>query len=223
MNDKNPTQVLALTIFDSSATELTAKSLSLDTNVLMVVRRKDIHQQHAGVACVPTERIPKVLFDSIVACAKIRERKDNGYYLNTSPVSSLLHPGAHPLTYAVKSLLNQKVGLAENFEKGNIQFSVEPKIVRVGQSPIFSEDDIPEFHQMLNVAMYLRKGKECIPSETVSYSHLEWHPIGEILEKVNNSKLLSFGQSNHVFPLGGLCLCSTEWLQHLFTSQVLEL
>jgi hypothetical protein len=221
MNDKNPTQVLALTILDASSADLTSESLSLDTDILMVVRRKDVHRQHAEIGCVPTERIPKVLFDSIVNCAEICGREDSGYYLKSSPTSSLLHPGAHPLTYVVKSLFNQKLGVADNFEKGDIQFTAEPKIVRTGPSPVFSENDIPEVHQMLNVAVYLTEGKEYIPSETTSYLHLEWHSIGEILKKVNNNQPLPFGQSNLTFPLGGLCLCSIEWLQHQLFSQTL--
>lgn len=190
---------IALAIMDT-------EKITYDTRILVGVRRPESNAQHPGVVSVPSERIPEAVIDTIPV---------------GPPTSPLIacggHPGAHQVTYAVKSVLSQKLGLADRLELGSIRFTAAPRLVFSGKSPRLSSGDISEPWTMLLAEVHLSERRLPL-ADTASYEHLDWLRVDDFLKKAAGEDFPKMARCSTA-PLaayekmGGLCIESTaKWL-----------
>jgi hypothetical protein len=181
---------------------LDTKLVTYDTHILVGVRRPESNAQHKNVLSVPTERIPEVLFEAIES--KVSSGASWG--------DSNGRPGDSSVAYAVKSILCQKLGLADSLELGNTQFTSSPKSVALGVTQIISEGDEAIQWKMAQIAVHIPVGADNLPPETASYMYLDWIRVGDFLEKVDENGFVVGGETSYV--VGGLCVKNTaRWLR----------
>jgi hypothetical protein len=212
INESNPSPVISLSIFGDRPAE--GGVITLDSQLLVVIRDKETNITHPNVISVPTQRIPLNLFEAIVDTATKEKEEDSLTYYHYSFSDSSLANGHDPIIYAVESILSRKLGLAEALEKNEFTFTSCLRVKKVGKSyhpnlPI--DQGQIEFIQMLNLVVFIKNGQELIPEKTSSYSHILWTGAQSFLSTVReaNPLLLDDDLDPLDYCIHGLCISST--------------
>jgi len=175
------------------------KMIRGETAIIIGIRTPEANAQHPNVVSVPTERIPKVLFDDIAARASL-----------VSPYSAEdARPGSDSVTYAVKSVLSHKLGLGDMLEIGALTFSAAPRSVLRGISPILEDGDAGEEWSMVQIAVSLSEW--FIPERTASYTDIGPILVADFIAKAHGKSMVFTDRRSH--RVGGLCVKNTaQWL-----------
>jgi hypothetical protein len=180
--------VLALTILRRSAG---------CTQILVGVRDPDTNQTHQNVTSVPTRRL------SVPLAREWRRhlrRGDGG--------SGDAYAG---LRNEVSSLLGYKVGLADQLERGTVNFHLGTVRASQGVSVIGEAAGgapVTENLTMFNAEVVLEIGSDRVPRSTASYSTLVWADVDAFMRMVRSRDVgaLEVGLEYAFACAYGLCL-----------------
>jgi len=181
---------------------LSEPTVTGDTKILIGIRTPEANAVHQNVASVPTERIPRALFDAIAARAS----------LHAPYTDRNARPGNEPTTYAVKSVLAQKLCVGHRLELGKISFIAAPRAVSRGITPILQDGDAAVEWTMAHIAVCF-SGERFITEGTVSYSDITWMTVADFISKADDKEGFVFTDKRS-HRIGGLCVSNTAaWLK----------
>jgi hypothetical protein len=204
--------VLALTILDGRS--LDGGVLRPDSKVLAVVRRPETNPTHPNVVSVPTERIPQLVYDEIVAGSTVlgRDPVRQAVYFRADVVDSLVHNKHHPVIYATKSLMSYKLGLTEGLVSGRVRVRATlcAKVDGVAVYDNVGPENVYEPVSMLNVVVAITHGQDELPMCTSSYSLAAWSSVTAFLEAVakKDPGLIGDDFDPLEFCVHGVCMTS---------------
>lgn len=182
----NPHYVVTLAVLDSAI-------ITPQTSILVGVRTEECNIVHPNVISVPTGRVPQTLGCAMEAQAALG-----------SPVT----PEA---TYAAQSIMCQKLGVADEIERGHLRVAAATLDFFDGHAPSPTKDDTSESLRMLNVAACVAD-LSIFPSHTPCYRHISAISVGVFLDNAYHGAKFALGELT--FPMCGLCIESTaEWLR----------
>lgn len=206
---KEPSPVLALSIFDGPA--LDGAVCQQETRVLVAVRDAATNDTHPNVISVPTQRVPRELFDALVDAVRPESYGESITFLAGEEVDSDRVEGHHPLIYAVCSMLSRKLGVGGHLESGDVAFRASLRAVSVGHStyhqPVHGRT--VEHIIMANAAVVVTRGSELFPARTPSYSHISWIAISRFMQTVRDKNPLVLDLNPMEYCVHGLCVAST--------------
>lgn len=200
--------VLALTILDSGTLGHEG-AISVETKMLLAIRDPTTNRTHPNVISVPTQRIPRVLCESLQSLCHERREVDESTLIITGPSSSSGTADGHdPLIFAVSALLTRKLGVSDDLERGRIRYRAYIRGIVSGtvRHPGISEDTM-----MLNVVVIINEGASHFPAESASYSHLIWTPVRSFLQTAAQKDPTSLEKdlSPVEYCIHGMCVMSS--------------
>lgn len=204
----HPSPVLALTVVDG-ATLSSAGSITADTKIMMAVRSAETNQTHPNVISVPTQRIPKFLFEEISSDVRGRTRLTGQTDLLDAQVHAYPAQRSHDaVLYAVNSLLSRKIGLSDALELNTIKYRAQLKITSRGT---VIHESHKELTQMTNILVILDQVAFDFPTETMSYSHIFWSTAETFLESAANKDVVMLNKSFSPleYCVHGMCIMSS--------------
>lgn len=204
-----PSPVLALSIFDGPA--LAGAVCQQEHRVVVAVRDEATNDTHPNVISVPTQRVPRELFDALVDALHPESHGESITFLAGEEVDSDQLEGHHPLVYAVCSMLSRKLGVGGYLESGDVAFRASLRAVSVGHStyPQPVRGRTVEHIIMANAAVVVTRGSELFPARTPSYCHISWIPISRFMQTVRDKNPLVLELNPIAYCVHGLCVAST--------------
>ncbi|WP_424978726.1 hypothetical protein [Leisingera sp. S232] len=207
--------VLALTIVKSK--QDLGDGIAASDDVLICVRNEDINETHPNVISVPTQRIPAVLAEKIIAAGAEEGSSGSTTIYRGQAASSKSANGHSEIIYAVESLLAGKLGLADAIERGDFSFTARLAGNQIGTAnhPEFHGTDRPDHEdlQMMNIMVRVDRGAELLGEPTVSYDHVKWVSIDKFRTMWSNGKQptdVGFtGEESFRLCIHGLCISSS--------------
>ena len=207
--------VLALTIVNSDLP--LSEGISVEDEMLVCVRNEEINRTHPNVISVPTQRIPAVLAEKIIAAGASDGNCGSTTLYRGHSASNQTANGHSEIIYAVESLMAGKLGLADALESGEFSFTARLAGNQIGTA------NYPEFHgteladhedlQMLNLLVRIDQGADLLAERTLSYDHVKWVPIEKFLDMWANGKQptdVGFsGEESFRLCIHGLCISSS--------------
>lgn len=207
--------VLALTIVKSK--QAMCDGIDASDEVLICVRNEEFNETHPNVISVPTQRIPAVLAEKIIAAGAEEGNSGSTMLYRGQAACSLSANGHSEIIYAVESLLAGKLGLADAIERGDFSFTARLAGNQIGTAnhPEFHGTDRPDHEdlQMMNIMVRVDQGAELLAQSTVSYDHVKWVSIDKFRHMWANGKQptdVGFsGEESFGLCIHGLCISSS--------------
>lgn len=205
--DHDHAPVLALTIVDASTTA-SFESINSSSLVLVGVRDPETNSTHPNVLSVPTKRVP----NGVLGAIEVEILQENSVGTSTTYILNELDPdqrtnGHNSLFFAVKSILAEKLGVAEQIELGNVRFETRLEAMVVGT---VKHPDFEEKTCMYNASVLLT-GASLVPDKTSSYRSLIWTPSENFIRAAESKDLTEVSHELNPFEfcIHGLCIMSS--------------
>jgi hypothetical protein len=207
----NALPVVALTIISGGADSV--GHVSKEMSMLVVVRDRRTNQTHPDVVSVPTQRIPRAVFEAIVESAVSTELCNMTLLYDSEEVDSRVINGNDPMVYAVESLLSRKLGVSNVLETGDLSFRAKLRGVRHGTSVhrlMNSGGALSEQIAMANVLVTITAGAARFVRRTKSYSHIRWVSIEKFIESVRKKDPIHLDLNPMKYCIHGLCISTAH-------------
>ncbi|MCX5787449.1 MAG: hypothetical protein NTX64_02905 [Elusimicrobia bacterium] len=204
--------VAALTIVDGSGPK--AGGFSLSERLLVGIRRPGSNLTHPNVVSVPTQRIPRDLYLSLIGSMELIRNSDTEYFFRFPEVTERNQNGHHPVNFVIETVLSRKLGAAELLETDVIRYASAFFSITLGKAEYKTENPYgtEEKIAMGNLWVLITSGFARFPSSTASFSRV--FPVTlKALAKAKRAGLPLAGfpadldPAKH--PVGGLCIAST--------------
>jgi len=199
--------VLALTLIDARSAGRNG-TIEKSSSLLVGVRDPETNITHPNVVSVPTKRIPKCILDGFLV--EMLRKSSPG--ASTTYIVREIQPdpranGHSKLFFAVKSILAEKLGLAEQLERGEVSFATRLEAIVVGT---VKHLEFEEKTCMFNASVFIQ-GADHIPSKTSSYRSLIWTPISSFMLAAEHKDLTKISPNLNPFEycIHGLCIMSS--------------
>lgn len=213
-----PAPVVTLTVIDYTEKE----PISIESQLLIVVRDPLTNIIQPDVVSMPTKRIPRSLYKELVSDTEILCKTSKTLYLKSPTFSNLSHNGHYPVIYVVEAILAQKLGVANALISKEITFeaSIATLITDIVSYDTFNEEEKHEQTSMLNIQVLLTKGNHFFPKSTASYSYIFWESARKFLHtaRSKNTSILRSDLSVLKYCIHGLCIWSSYNLLALKTN-----
>jgi hypothetical protein len=181
--------------------------------LLVVARRPETNVSHPNVICVPTQRFPVPVAQTLVSGASAK-RVGEVFHFAARTVSNLVAHDDDPLIYAVDAILARKMGVADALERRTIRYQAKLGSLAIGLSEVsitFGDGVVANTVSMLNVAVRVVEGADLFPRESSSYSRIFWVGVKTFLEAAKSRIVTTLCNDLSVFDfcIHGLCVATT--------------
>lgn len=206
--------VLSLTVIDGST--LHHGRLEADSQVLAVVRHEDTNPTHPNVVSVPTQRLPRSLYDDLLASAQVigEDASVGAQFFEGGTVDNGTDNGHYPIIYALEALLARKLGLAEALERGDfgVRAALRARVDGVAVYETTGMEPTYEKVSMLNVVVEIGDGRAQLPIRTSSYSLMAWADVLQFIDGVRSRDPTTISPTLDSIDLcvHGVCLMAAE-------------
>ena len=119
--------------------------------------------------------------------------------------------GHSPIAFAVKTLLCQKLGVADALESGGLLFSAGVAANSAGWS-YYDDESSPsgEFIRMTTLIVFIARGAGMFAPQTSSYSSVAWRKVGTFLRAARARDVSTLGYDPVSICIHGLCIVSAH-------------
>lgn len=199
--------VLALTIIDDCSVSRPFE-FNAASKILLGVRDPENNDTHPNVVSVPTKRIPFDVFAGIDVkiTHEVKKEFSKTYLLSESNPDPRENGHSH-LNFAVKSILAEKLGLADQMETKTVSFKARLGGVVFGT---VKHEEFKEKTCMYN-ALVMLSGCSHVPPRTASYRSLLWTPVQNFIHAAAEKDLNAISEELNPFEfcIHGLCVMSS--------------
>jgi hypothetical protein len=201
-------EVLSLVVLAGAAE---AGSVTEDSQVLMTVRDPLNNRTHPGVVSVPTIRLPVALAVELRKGRHARSQFGATELFDCVAMNSWDADGHSPIVFAVRTLLCQKLGVADALESGGLLFSAGVAASSAGWS-YYDDQPLPsgEFIRMTTLMVFITRGVGMFTTQTASYSSVAWCKVGKFLRAARVRDVSMLGYDPVGICIHGLCIVSAH-------------
>lgn len=208
MHGPDAREVLSLVVLDGTAE---VGSVTEDSQVLVTIRDPLNNRTHPGVVSVPTIRLPASLAVELRQVQHVSNQFGATELFESAAVNSWDTDGHSPITFAVKTLFCQKLGVADALESGELFFSAGVAASSAGWSYYDDEPSASgEFIRMTTLMVSIARGVGMFTSQTASYSSVAWRKVGTFLRAARARDVSTLGYDPLGICIHGLCIASAH-------------
>lgn len=206
MQGPDAREVLSLVVLDGTGDD---GSVTDDSQVLVTVRDPLNNRTHPGVVSVPTIRVPAALAVELRQGQYVSNQFGSTELFERVATNSWDTDGHSPIVFAVKTVLCQKLGVADALESGGLLFSAGVAGSSTGWS-YYDDEPSPsgEFIQMTTLVVSITRGVGTFAPQTSSYSSMTWRKVGIFLRAVRTRDVSTLGYDPVSTCIHGLCIVS---------------
>lgn len=206
MHRPDAREVLSLVVLDGTEE---AGSITEDSQVLVTVRDPFNNRTHPGVVSVPTIRLPAALAIELRQGQHVSNQFGATELFEYVAMNSWDADSHSPITFAVKTLLCQKLGVADALESGGLLFSAGVAASSAGWS-YYDDEPSPsgEFIRMTTLMVSIARGVGVFTPQTASYSSVAWRKTGTFLRAARARDVSTLGYDPVSTCIHGLCIAS---------------
>ncbi len=208
MHRPDAREVLSLVVLDGTEKD---SSVTEDTQVLVTVRDPLNNRTHPGVVSVPTIRLPAALAVELRQGQHVSNRFGSTELFEGVTTNSWDADGHSPIIFAVKTILCQKLGVADALESGGVLFNAGVAASSAGWS-YYDDQPSPsgEFIRMTTLIVSITRGVSMFTPQTSSYSSVTWCKVGKFLRAARARDVSTLGYDPVSTCVHGLCIASAH-------------
>ncbi len=206
MQGTDASEVLSLVVLDGTRDN---GSVTDDSQILVTVRDPLNNRTHPGVVSVPTIRVPAALAVELRQGKCVSNQFGSTELFERAATNSWDTDGHSPIVFAVKTVLCQKLGVADPLESGDLLFSAGVAGSSTGWS-YYDDEPSPssEFIQMTTLVVSVTRGVGTFAAQTSSYSSMTWRNVGIFLHAARTRDVSTLGYDPVSTCIHGLCIVS---------------
>lgn len=208
MHGPDVREVLSLVVLDGTVED---SSVTEDSQVLVTVRDPLNNRTHPGVVSVPTIRLPAALAVELRQGQHLSNQFGSTELFECVAIKSWDADGHSPIIFAAKTILCQKLGVADALESGGLLFSAGVAASSAGWS-YYDDEPSPssEFIRMTTLMVSIVRGVSMFTPQTSSYSSVTWRKVGTFLRAARARDVSTLSYDPMSICIHGLCIASAH-------------